>query len=354
MRNTITVWFRVTILKLGIISVLPNPLMLNFKALMFTFADMEQAHTHEHSGHTHDHGHSHSHVIELKTVNTAFIVGIVLNLAFVVVEVIAGFIINSLSLLSDAGHNLADVASLGLSLFAFRMLKVKSNATYTYGYKKTTVLVALLNGGILLISIGAILYESVQRLIEPEPLPGRMISIIAAIGILINGLTAMLFFRSRENDLNIKSAFLHLAADAVVSAALVVGGIVIYFTSWYWIDPLLGIGVAIAIVFSTWKLLKSSLRLSLDAVPQGINLNAVKETVEKIRGVRDFHHIHIWALSTMENALTGHVVLDHEIGIEEQEKIKKEIKHQLLHSNIQHVTLETETETLACETIPNH
>ncbi len=316
---------------------------------------MEQDPILSHTAHSPSHhGHSHSHAVELKSVNTAFIIGIVLNLAFVVVEAIAGLLIHSLSLLSDAGHNLADVASLGLALFAFRMLKVKSNATYTYGYKKTTVLVALLNGGILLVSIGAILYESVQRLMEPQPLPGKTISIIAAIGILINGLTALLFFRSKKNDLNIKSAFLHLMADAIISAALVVGGILIYFTSWYWIDPLLGIAVAIAIVFSTWKLLRDSLRLSLDAVPQGIDLRAVKEAVKKISGVRDFHHIHIWALSTMENALTGHVVLDRKIGIEEQEKIKQEIKHQLLHSNIQHVTLETETEILACETISQH
>jgi cobalt-zinc-cadmium efflux system protein len=316
---------------------------------------MEQDHIHAHSGHAHSHhGHAHSHMIELKTVNTAFIIGIILNLTFVVVEVFSGLMIHSLSLLSDAGHNLADVASLGLSLFAFRMLKVKSNATYTYGYKKTTVLVALFNGGILLISIGAILFESVHRLIEPEPLPGKTISIVAAIGIFVNGLTALLFFRSKENDLNIKSAFLHLMADAVVSAGLVIGGILIYYTRWYWIDPLLGIAIAIVIVFSTWKLLKDSLRLSMDAVPSGIDLNAVKEAVKKISGVRDFHHIHIWALSTMENALTGHVVLEREIGIEEQEKIKQEIKHQLLHSNIQHVTLETETETLACEAITNH
>ncbi|HEY4155929.1 MAG TPA: cation diffusion facilitator family transporter, partial [Puia sp.] len=268
-------------------------------------------HSHNHSGHSDGHhGHSHSHVVELKSVNTAFIIGIALNLAFVVVEVIAGLLINSLSLLSDAGHNLADVASLGLALFAFRMLKVKSNSTYTYGYKKTTVLVALLNGGILLVSIGAILFESAHRLIRPEPLPGRTISIVAAAGILINGLTALLFFRTKENDLNIKGAFLHLMADAVISVALVIGGIVIYFTSWYWIDPLLGIAVAIAIVFSTWKLLRDSLRLSLDGVPQGIDLRTVKETIEKIGGVRDFHHVHIWALSTMENALTGHVVLN--------------------------------------------
>lgn len=312
---------------------------------------MEDNHSHSHSGgHSHDHhGHSHGRVIALRSVNTAFVVGIILNLAFVVIEAVAGLVIHSLSLLSDAGHNLADVASLGLSLFAFRMMKVKSNTTFTYGYKKTTVLVALLNGAILLVSIGAILYESIHRLILPEPLPGKTISIVAAIGIVINAVTALLFFRNKESDLNIKGAFLHLMSDAVVSAALVVGGIIIIYTNWYWIDPLLGILVAVVIVFSTWSLLRDSLRLSLDAVPQGIDLRAVQVAVEKISGVQDFHHIHIWALSTTENALTGHVVLNREIGIEGQEKIKKEIKHELLHLNIQHVTLETETETLACE-----
>jgi cobalt-zinc-cadmium efflux system protein len=318
---------------------------------------MEEKHSHEHHGHSHDHhehshdhhGHAHGHVIELRSVNTAFYIGIVLNLAFVIIEVVVGLVIHSLSLLSDAGHNLADVASLGLSLLAFRMMKVKSNTIYTYGYKKTTVLVALLNAGILLISIGAILYESIHRLILPEPLPGKTISVVAAIGILINGVTALLFFRNKENDLNIKSAFLHLLSDAVVSAALVVGGIIILYTNWYWVDPLMGILVAVVIVFSTWSMLRDSLRLSLDAVPQGIDLRAVKSMIEKIPGVQDFHHIHIWALSTTENALTGHVVLKKEIGIEAQEKIKMEIKHQLLHQKIQHATLETETETQACE-----
>src|SRR5450432_1305965 len=311
---------------------------------------MEEPHSHSHSGDTHSHhGHSHGHVMELRSVNSAFIAGIILNLAFVLIEAVVGIAIHSMSLLSDAGHNLADVASLGLSLFAFRMMKAKSNTIYIYGYKKTTVLVALLNGAILLISIGAILYESVHRLILPEPLPGKTISIVAAIGILINTATALLFFRNRDSDLNIKGAFLHLMSDAVVSAALVVGGIIIIYTRWYWIDPLLGILVAVVIVFSTWSLLRDSLRLSLDAVPLGIDLRDVQAAIEKISGVRDFHHIHIWALSTTENALTGHVVLKREIGIEEQEKIKKEIKHQLLHLNIQHATLETETENLACE-----
>jgi cobalt-zinc-cadmium efflux system protein len=314
---------------------------------------MEESHSHTHSGHSHaHHGHAHGQVVELQSVNSAFVIGIILNMVFVFIEAIVGITIHSMSLLSDAGHNLADVASLGLSLFAFRMMKAKSNTIYTYGYKKTTVLVALLNGTILLISIGAILYESVHRLILPEPLPGKTISIVAAIGIVINTVTALLFFRNKESDLNIKGAFLHLMSDAVVSAALVVGGIIIIYTKWYWIDPLLGILVAVVIVFSTWNLLRDSLRLSLDAVPQGIDLRAVRAVVEKITGVQDFHHIHIWALSTTENALTGHVVLKKEIRMEDQEKIKNEIKHQLLHLNIQHVTLETEAENHACE--PKH
>ena len=310
----------------------------------------EQGQDHDHHGHHHGHhGHAHGHVTELRSVNTAFYIGIVLNLAFVVIEVVVGLFIHSLSLLSDAGHNLADVAGLGLSLLAYRMMKVKSNTIYTYGYKKTTVLVALFNASILLISIGAILYESIHRLILPEPLPGKTISLVAGIGILINGLTALLFFRDKDNDLNIKSAFVHLLSDALVSAALVIGGIIILYTNWYWVDPVMGILVAVVIVVSTWNMLRDSLRLSLDAVPQGIDLRKVKAAIEKIPGVADFHHIHIWALSTTENALTGHVVLNKEIAIAGQEKIKQEIKHQLLHMNIRHVTLETETETLSCE-----
>src|ERR1700733_14911670 len=247
---------------------------------------MPEEHAHIHSGHSHSHddhgheGHSHGKIIALHSVNNAFIVGIVLNLLFVVIEAVVGLFIHSMSLLSDAGHNLADVASLGLSLFAFRMMKVKSNTSFTYGYKKTTVLVALLNAGILLISIGAILYESIHRLILPEPIPGKAISIVAGIGIVINAVTALLFFRNKDSDLNIKGAFLHLMSDAVVSAALVVGGIIIIYTQWYWIDPILGILVAVVIVFSTWSLLRDSLRLSLDAVPQGIGLREAQLAIE--------------------------------------------------------------------------
>src|ERR1700742_4954795 len=193
--------------------------------------DHSHDHTHDHDhGHDHDHSHGfslghHHHPVNITSVNRAFVIGIILNFAFVVIEVIVGLNINSLSLLSDAGHNLADVASLAMSLIAIRLLKVKPTEKYTYGYKKTTILVALLNAGILLLSLGAIGYEAIHRLIRPEPLPGGTISIVAAIGIGINAVTALLFLRNKESDLNIKSAFLHLLSDAVVSAALVIGGI---------------------------------------------------------------------------------------------------------------------------------
>ena len=203
--------------------------------------DHAHDHTHEH-GHDHEHSHGifghHHHPVALKNVNQAFVIGIILNFLFVIIEVIVGLSIHSLSLLSDAGHNLADVASLAMSLIAIRLLKVKPTDKYTYGFKKTTILVALLNAAILLLSLGAIGWEAVQRLMHPEPLPGRTIAIVAAIGIVINAVTALLFFRGKDNDLNVRSAFLHLLSDAIVSAALVVGGIVIYYTGLFRIDAI--------------------------------------------------------------------------------------------------------------------
>jgi len=308
---------------------------------------MAHTHVHQHS-HSHVHGHHH-HSVDLQHINNAFIIGIILNFLFVICETIVGLSIHSLSLLSDAGHNLADVASLALSLLAFRLAKMKSNEIYTYGYKKTTVLVALVNAAILLLSIGAIGYEALHRILAPEPLPGKTISIVAGIGIVINGVTALLFLRNKENDLNIKSAFLHLLADAIVSAGLVIAGILIFYTGYYWLDPVLSIVIAAVILISTWRLLRDSLRLSLDAVPEGINLRHVQSAVQKITGVKDFHHIHIWALSTTENALTAHVVVAKDTDMNQLEKIKHEIKRELLHLNIQHATLEIEMENTNCE-----
>jgi len=300
----------------------------------------------DHHGHSHHH---HDHSITLTSVNTAFIIGISLNFIFVIIEVIAGLVIHSLSLLSDAGHNLADVAALALSLLAFKLLKVKSNKQYTYGYRKTSILVALFNAMVLLVSIGAIMYEAIHRFLEPEPVKGTTIAIVAGIGIIINASTALLFFREKDKDMNIKSAYLHLMSDAIVSLGLVIGGIIIFFTGWFWVDSVLSVIIAIVILLSTWRLLKDSLRLSLDGVPADIKLDEIKATAMKVKGVIDFHHIHIWAISTTENALTAHLVLPLSTGIEDERKIKQDLKHELLHKNIQHITLETERENEHCE-----
>ena len=298
--------------------------------------------------HTHSHHHDNSHAAA--TVNTAFIVGISLNFLFVVIEVITGLYIHSLSLLSDAGHNLADVGALSLSLLAFRLLKVKSSEQYTYGYRKTSILVALFNAMVLLVSIGAILYEAIHRFLNPQVIPGITISIVAGAGIVINTVTALLFFRDKDKDMNIKSAYLHLMSDAVVSLGLVLGGVLIYYTHWFWIDSILSALIAVVIFFSTWGLLKDSLRLSLDGVPGNIHIDDLKTAALKIPGVKGFHHIHVWAISTTENALTAHLVLEQGISIDQEQNIKHELKHQLEHKNIHHITLETERENEPCET----
>jgi len=282
-------------------------------------------------------------------VNSAFIIGIGLNALFVLIEAIYGFSIHSLSLLSDAGHNLADVGSLALSLLAFRLLKVKSNKKYTYGYRKTTILAALFNAVILLLSIGAIAYEAFARLSHPPALPGKTIAIVAGIGIIINFVTAILFLKNKEHDLNVKSAYMHMMADALVSAGIMVGGIVIYYTHLYWIDPVLSIIIVIVILIGTWGLLKESLKLSLDGVPKDINIEDIKNKAEKIDGIRDLHHIHVWAMSTTENAMTAHLVIDKSKAPEQITAIKNHLKHTLQHMDIQHITLETEFANEPCK-----
>jgi len=296
----------------------------------------------------HDH-HHHNHSHAVINLNRAFYIGIGLNFLFVLIEVITGLYIHSLSLVSDAGHNLADVASLALSLLAYKLIKVKPNDKYTYGYRRTTILVALFNAVVLLVSIGAIGYEALHRLLNPEPLPGFTIAIVAAVGIVINTVTALMFLRDKDKDINIKSAYLHLLSDAMVSVALVAGGIVIYYTGWYWVDAILGIIVAVVILISTWGLLRSSLRLSLDAVPENVDLNKIRTNVLQLDGVKDIHHIHAWGLSTTTNALTAHIVVNSDASMNELEKIKKTIKHELEHLNIQHATLEFEQPITECE-----
>jgi len=301
--------------------------------------------------HNHGHDHSHHHQVTLTNVNTAFIIGITLNFVFVVVEVITGLIIHSVSLLSDAGHNLADVAGLGLSLLAYRLLKIKANEQYTYGYKKTSVIVALFNAVVLLISIGAIAYEAIFRFVHPEPLPGLSIAIVAGIGIFVNAISAYLFMQDKEKDINIKAAYLHLMFDALVSFGIVVGGVLIYFTHWYWLDSALSIVIVVVLISGTWKLLLQSYRLSVDGVPENIDLEKLKSLALKIDGVKDLHHIHVWAISTTQNALTAHLVIADDIPVQQEKQIKHRLKHDFEHSNIQHSTLETEREADRCAAV---
>lgn len=306
---------------------------------------------HNHSEDSHK-GHSHNHTPVITSLNQAFIVGILLNLAYVIIQVIIGLNINSLSLLSDAGHNFLDVAGLALAMLAFKLSTSKSTEKYTYGYKKSSILISLLNAVVLLISIVAIGYAAILRFRNPEPLPGKVIAIVAVIGIFINGISAFMFFSDKAKDINVKAAFLHLAADALVSLGLVIGGILIYYTHWYWIDSLLSLIVCLVIIASTWKLLKDSLRLSLDGVPDTVNLQKVKEEILKIDGVHDFYHLHIWAISTTQNALTAHLVVSPDLSVAQIEVIKHTIKYELLHANIHHSTIETKSEICrdeACE-----
>lgn len=285
----------------------------------------------------------HHHSNSSEYTNRAFVAGIVLNLAYVVVQIVAGLKINSLSLLSDAGHNFLDVSSLALALLAFRLTKSKATNKLTYGYKKSSILISLFNTVVLLISIGAIGLEAVLRFQNPEPLQGGVLAIIAFIGIFINGISAFLFFRARDKDINIKSAFLHQYADALMSLGLVAGGILIYYTNQYWIDPLLSILICFVIIWSTWNLLKSSFHLSMDGVPKEIDLEKIIVKIQSINGVENVHHVHIWAISTTENAMTAHLVVSENLDAEKLRNIKNSVKQELKELKIEHCTLEMET-----------
>jgi cobalt-zinc-cadmium efflux system protein len=309
------------------------------------------------SGHDHNHSHSHGighhhhdHAPKIDHINTAFVIGIILNSAFVIIEVITGIITGSLSLLTDAGHNLSDVAALALALLAFKLSKVNSNKQYTYGYKSSTIIVSLLNAFILIIGIGVIVYEAIARFMHPQSIEGATIAWVAFVGIGVNAFTAYLFTRGDKNqdkDLNVKGAYLHMAVDAIVSLGVVISGIVIYFTHLYWIDSVLSLVIAVVILGGTWSLLKDSLRLALDGVPKEMNLEKIKAELLKVKGVVGVHHMHVWALSTTENALTAHIVVNEEY-MPEFDHMKHDLRHRLEHLEITHSTFEPEFSTEKC------
>ncbi|MDE5847008.1 MAG: cation diffusion facilitator family transporter, partial [Muribaculaceae bacterium] len=260
-------------------------------------------------GHAHHH-HHHEHNIDSTSLNTAFKLGIALNVGFVIVEGIFGFIYDSMGLLSDAGHNLSDVFALILSMVAFKLMSKKPDERHTYGYRKFSIQASLLNALLLFAAVGMILVESIDKLIHPTAVDGDAIAWVAGAGVIVNGVTAWLFLKDKEKDLNVKGAFLHMLADTLVSVGVVVAGIVIHYTGWYFIDPVIGIGIALMIGWSTWGLLAESFKLSIDSVPESIDMKDLEQDIQSVEGVRSIHHLHVWALSTTENAMTVHAVIE--------------------------------------------
>lgn len=289
--------------------------------------------------HEHHHHHHHAVAADNKKMRTILWTAIALNLLFVGVETGVGLWQNSLSLLSDAGHNLSDVFSLVLVVVGLHLVQLHSNSRYTYGYKKSTILISLANALLLLIAVGVIVAESIHKLSEPSSIDGTVISWTAGVGILINGLTTLLLMRGQKGDLNIRGAFLHMAADTLVSVGVVISGIVITHTGWFIIDPIISIVIALVILISTWELLRDSMRLALDGVPEGIEVEEVTQLMRSMEHVTDVHHLHIWAMSTTENALTAHVVIDDE---HHTSSVRKALKEALNDHGITHATIEIE------------
>ena len=278
------------------------------------------------------HGHhEHHRNMDVAQAGQTLVVGIVLNVLFVVVELIMGWRYNSLGLLSDAGHNVGDVFSLVLALVAYRLMRVQASKRFTYGYRKSTVLVSLLNAIILLVAVGAIVVEAVRKLQSPADVNGEAVSWTAALGIVINGITAYMLMQSRKDDLNLRGAFLHMAADTLVSVGVLLSGLAIMWWGITIIDPIISLVVAGVILISTWRLLTDSLCLSIDGVPAHIDVDEVMQSVNSIEGVVEVHHLHIWAISTTQNALTAHIVID---NIDNMEIIKTAVKSRLSDKGI--------------------
>ena len=266
---------------------------------------MSHAHHHDHAHHR---GHAHHHPAPGAS-NRAFALGIVLNVGFVVIELVYGWLSGSLALLADAGHNLSDVAGLVLAWGAALAGGLRPTHRRTYGWMRASILAALVNALLLIFAMGALAFEAVQRLQAPEPVAGGTVIVVAAVGVLVNGLTAWLFMAGSQTDLNIRGAFLHMAGDALVSLGVVAAGLLYLQFGWGWLDPLVCLAIAVVIVLGTWSLFRQSLHLAFDGVPEGIDLVEVHAWLLAKPGVVDVHDLHVWALGTSDVALTAHLVM---------------------------------------------
>ena len=304
---------------------------------------MGSGHSHSHDdGHDHVHGHSHAP----KDFGRAFLIGIVLNTGFVIVEAVYGWLSGSMALIADAGHNLSDVLALLLAWGASVAAKKPPTGRFTYGFKSSTILAALANAGLLLVAIGAIAFETFHRMAEPAPVQGMTMVIVAGIGIAINAGTALMFMRGRDQDINIRGAYLHMAADALVSVGVVLAGFAILMTGALWIDPVVSLIIVLVIAWGTWGLLKDSVAMSLLAVPKGVSEANVRGFLAGKAGVKAIHDLHIWPMSTTETALTAHLVMPGgHPGDAFLREIARELEH---HHRIHHTTIQVETSRGDC------
>lgn len=261
---------------------------------------------------TRDHAHAHAHAHAKPGVGRAFGIGISLNLAFVVVEATFGILSHSMALVADAGHNLSDVLGLALSWAAMLLARRKPSARRTYGLRGSTILASLANALVLLFVIGGVAWESARRFVSPEPIASKTVIAVALVGVFINASSAMLFLRDKESDLNVKSAYLHLASDAALSFGVALAGVVILLTGWSWLDPAVSIALAIVILVGTWSLFKSSFHLALQGVPEHVDIDGVRSYLTALPGVTEVHDLHVWAISTTEVGLTAHLVAPYE------------------------------------------
>ena len=302
--------------------------------------------------HHHQH-HHHDHSQASAGYDRAFAVGIALNTGFVAIEGAYGFIANSMALLGDAGHNLSDVLALLVAWGAAALTRRPPSARFTYGLRGSSILASLFNATVLLIVMGGIGWEAIRRLAAPPPIPGVTMMVVAGIGIAVNAGTALLFAAGRRYDLNIRGAFLHMAADAAVSAGVVVAGALIWTSGWAWLDPAVSLAIVAVVVWSTWDLLRQSIALSLAAVPAGIQPQEVRRYLESLPGVAQIHDLHIWPMSTTETALTCHLLMtDGHPGDGFLVATAEELQHRFA---IGHATLQVETsEETACRLAPDH
>jgi cobalt-zinc-cadmium efflux system protein len=303
---------------------------------------------HEHHHHDHER-HARHHAP--RDFGVAFAIGIGLNFMFVVVEVVYGVLAHSMALLADAGHNLSDVLALMLAWGASRLARREPSERYTYGLRSTSILAALFNAALLFLVTGGIVWESIQRLVEPEAVASKTVMWVALAGIFVNAVSAAPFAKS-GGDLNVRAAFLHLAADAAISLGVVIAALLTLATGWLWLDPAMGIAIALVIIVGTWGLLKDSVTLALNAVPAHIDPAEVRAYLAKLGGVAEVHDLHIWAMSTTETALTVHLVMPKgHPGDAFTAEICKELRD---HYHVHHATVQIETGAQPCELAPDH